>query len=52
MYESNISNLGMFSGRDLLDNVLIVRKTPKYERLKDSEYIKHPYIQDILIKNW
>lgn len=52
MNESTISTFGQHSGRDLLDNVLIVRKTPKYERLKDTESIKHPYIQDILIKNW
>ena len=31
-------------GLELLKNVLLVRKTPKYERLKDSELIKHPYI--------
>lgn len=36
----------------LLDNVLLVRKTPKYDRLKDSELIEHPYIRDILLKNW
>ena len=30
--------------KDLLSNVLLVLKTPKYERLKDSQLIKHPYI--------
>ena len=40
------------SHRDLFKNVLIVRKTPKYQRLKDSEFIKHPYIQDVLLQNW
>ena len=29
---------------DLLDNVLLVKKTPKYDRLKDTALIKHPYI--------
>lgn len=30
--------------RNLMDNVLLVRKTPKFERLKDSTFIKHNYI--------
>jgi hypothetical protein len=30
--------------KDLLKNVLLVKKTPKYDRLKDTEMIKHPYI--------
>ena len=37
---------------DLLKNVLLVKKTPKYERLKNSKFIEHPYIQDVLIHNW
>ena len=37
---------------DLLDNVLLVRKTPKYDRLKDSSLIQHPYIRDVLLNNW
>lgn len=38
--------------KDLLRDVLLVKKTPKYDRLKDTEMIKHPYIQDVLINNW
>jgi hypothetical protein len=38
--------------KDLLKDVLLVKKTPKYDRLKDTEMIKHPYIQDVLINNW
>lgn len=30
--------------KDLLRDVLLVKKTPKYDRLKDTEMIKHPYI--------
>ena len=30
--------------QDLLRDVLLVKKTPKYDRLKNSEFIKHPYI--------
>lgn len=30
--------------KDLFKNVLLVKKTPKYERLKDEEIVKHPYI--------
>lgn len=37
---------------DLLSDVLLVRKTPKFDRLKDSELIDHPYIQGKLINNW
>lgn len=37
---------------DLLANVLFVRKTPKYDRLKDSDLINHPYVRDVLLKNW
>jgi hypothetical protein len=31
---------------------LLVKKTPKYDRLKNSTLIEHPYIQNILLKNW
>lgn len=37
---------------DLFKNVLIVRKTPRYFRLKDTEYINHPYIRDVLLGGW
>lgn len=37
---------------NLLSDVLLVRKTPKYDRLKDSDLINHPYIQGKLINNW
>lgn len=42
----------MDQAKDLLKDVLLVKKTPKYDRLKNSEMIKHPYIQDVLINNW
>jgi len=32
------------SKSELLQDVLLVRKTPKYERLKNSKFIEHPYI--------
>ena len=33
--------------------MLIIRKTPRYERLKDKpEAINHPYVQNVLIKGW
>ena len=37
---------------ELLSDVLLVQKTPRYERLKDGEIINHPYVQDVLIHNW
>ena len=41
------------AGGDLLRNVLIIRKTPRYERLKDnSAAINHPYVQNVLINGW
>lgn len=40
------------AARHLFDNVLLVRKTPKYDRLKDSPLIQHPYIRDVLLNNW
>jgi len=36
----------------MFKNVLLVRKTPKYLRLKDTEVIEHPYIRDVLLQNW
>ena len=30
--------------KDLLSDVLLVKKTPKYDRLKNSKFIEHPYI--------
>ena len=38
--------------QDLLDNVLLIRKTPKYERLRGSEKIENSYIQDNLLNGW
>ena len=40
------------SADDLLRDVLLVKKTPKFDRLKDSDLIDHPYIKGKLMGNW
>jgi len=41
------------TSKGLLRNVLIIRKTPRYERLKDNAAaINHPYVQNVLINGW
>jgi hypothetical protein len=48
---ASLGNLGE-TAKNLFSNVLLVRKTPKYFRLKDSEEIQHPYVKDVLLENW
>lgn len=36
----------------ILSNVLIVKKTPRYERLKNTPMMEIPYVKDVLLKNW
>ena len=36
----------------ILSDVLIVKKTPRYERLKNTPMMEIPYVKDVLLKNW
>ena len=52
MNESMAKALEGQNRHELFRNVLLVRKTPKYFRLKDTELIEHPYIRDVLLNIW
>ena len=41
-----------FNGKDLLDDVLLVRKTPKFNRLKASPMLQNAYVKDVLMNTW
>jgi len=37
---------------NLLSDVLLVRKTPKYDRVKDTRLMGHAYIKEKLLDSW
>ena len=39
IHDQSASRMCSTSVPDLMDNVLLIRKTPKYERLKDTSFI-------------
>lgn len=52
MASAFINEMEGLNGKDLLDDVLLVRKTPKFDRLKSSPLLENAYVKDVLMNNW